>query len=281
MAKIKPLTEIRQKYFMYPRYPTTWCPGCGIGNCLQAVTRAIDETGRPQQSFTFSVGIGCYGNIGNYLDFDELRLAHGRAPAMATGLKLARPDLNVICMMGDGDATAIGGNHLIHAARRNLDITAIIMNNHTYGMTGGQYSPATRRGDYASTAPYGMIEPSFDICKLAEGAGATFVARTTTFRMVQTVDIVRRAILHPGFALVEIDSQCPVIYGRMNRWGNAVAMLKKQNALTVTVEKAKTMSPEELDGKIVVGVFKEAIEPEFTTEYYKIIRQAQEAANAR
>ncbi|MCL4371574.1 MAG: thiamine pyrophosphate-dependent enzyme [Chloroflexi bacterium] len=280
MAKLKPLTELRKEHFHFSRFPTTYCPGCGIGNVLQAVTRAIDETGRPPESFTFAVGIGCYGNIGNYLDFDELRLSHGRVPAMATGLKLARPDLNVIAMMGDGDATAIGGNHLIHAARRNIDITAIILNNHTYGMTGGQYSPATRLGDYATTAPYGMLEPAFDICKLAEGAGATFVARTTTFRMVQTIDIVRRAIEHPGFALVEIDSQCPVIYGRMNRWGDAVSMLKKQNALTVTLEKAKTMTPEELKGKIVVGIFKQAVEPEFTGEYYKVINRVRRPQDA-
>lgn len=278
MAKIKPLKEIRDRYFKFDRFPTTYCAGCGIGNVLQALSRAVDQTGRPRESFSMSVGIGCYGNIGNFLDFDELRLAHGRAPAMATGLKLARPDLNVLCMMGDGDATAIGGNHLIHAARRNIDITAIVMNNHTYGMTGGQYSPTTRLGDYSTTAPYGMVEPSFDICRLVEGAGATFVARSTTFRMVQTIDIVKKAIEHPGFALVEIDSQCPVIYGRMNRWGNAVAMLKKQNELTVTIERAKTMSPEELKGKIVVGVLVEKIEPEFTTEYYKVIDRARRAA---
>ncbi|MCL5025444.1 MAG: thiamine pyrophosphate-dependent enzyme [Chloroflexi bacterium] len=280
MAKIKPVKELRKEHFHFDRFPTTYCPGCGIGNVLQAVTRAIDETGRAPESFTFAVGIGCYGNIGNYLDFDELRLSHGRVPAMATGLKLARPDLNVIAIMGDGDATAIGGNHLIHAARRNIDITAIIINNHTYGMTGGQYSPATRMGDYATTAPYGMVEPAFDICRLAEGAGATFIARTTTYRMVQTIDIVRRAIEHPGFALVEIDSQCPVIYGRMNRWGDAVAMLKKQNALTVTLEKAKTMSPEDLKGKIVVGVFKESIEPELSSEYYKVIDRVRSAKDA-
>ena len=274
MARIKPLKQISEQYITARKFPTSWCPGCGIGMTMGGIVRAIDQMGVDRDLCTFVVGIGCYGGVMGYIDFDELHVAHGRSPALATGLKLMRPELNVICVVGDGDVSAIGGNHLIHAARRNIDITVVVMNNHVYGMTGGQYSPTTRKGDYTQTTPYGMMEPAFDICKLVEAAGATFVARTCTYRMTQMIDLIEQGMRHKGFALIEVESQCPVIYGRLNRLGSAVDMLRQQAESTVTVERAKTMTAKELEGKIITGVLVEKDEPEYVSEYYKLIERA-------
>jgi 2-oxoglutarate ferredoxin oxidoreductase subunit beta len=216
-------------------------------------------------------GIGCSSRITGYVDFHTLHTIHGRALAFATGVKMARPELNLIVPMGDGDALAIGGNHFIHAARRNIDITAIVMNNRIYGMTGGQYSPLSGENISATTAPFLTIDPSFDVVELAKAAGATFVARTTTFHIKQITDVIRQAILHEGFSVVEILSQCPTYFGRKNKAGDAVDMIQyfKKNTTTIG-SKAKKENPDLLER----GIFVQKEMPEYCSQYEKVVQKA-------
>ena len=190
---------IRERFF-----PHIWCPGCGHGTTLNALLHAFDELGLDPCSLVMVSGIGCSARISGYVNVHSMHTLHGRALAFATGIKLARPDLNVVVPMGDGDATAIGGNHFIHAARRNINLTAILMNNRIYGMTGGQYSPMSGAGTLATTAPYGNIDRDFDAVKLAEGAGATFVARSTTYHVKELCSLLKKAILHKACSVVEV-----------------------------------------------------------------------------
>ena len=190
---------LRERFF-----PHLWCPGCGHGMVLNGLLRAIEKLGMSKNEIVMVSGIGCSSRITGYVDFHTLHTIHGRALAFATGVKMARPELNLIVPMGDGDALAIGGNHFIHAARRNIDITAIVMNNRIYGMTGGQFSPLSGENIRATTAPYLTIDPSFDVVELSKAAGATFVARTTSYHIQQVSDLIRQAILHEGFSVVEV-----------------------------------------------------------------------------
>jgi len=216
-------------------------------------------------------GIGCSSRISGYVDFHTLHTIHGRALAFATGVKLSLPELNLIVPMGDGDALAIGGNHFIHAARRNIDLTAIVMNNRIYGMTGGQYSPLSGYGTLATTAPYTNIDQSFDTVKLATAAGATFVARSTTYHIQQLTKILKQAILHEGFSVVEVLTQCPTYFGRKNREGNAVDMMASYNKNTTPIgSKAKKENPDLIER----GIFIQKEMPEYCSEYDKIIEKA-------
>ena len=243
------------------RFPSLWCPGCGDGIFLGALLRAIDKSGYTKDQIVLVSGIGCSGRITAYVDFNTLHTTHGRALTFATGIKLAKPELKVIAIMGDGDATAIGGNHFIHAARRNIEITAIVINNSVYGMTGGQLSPATPLEMKTATSPYGNLENPFDICNLAEAAGSVFVARSAVYHVMLTEKLISKAINKKGFAVLEIISQCPTQYGRRVGLSSAAEMMKWQRDNTVTVEKAKGLSEEELRGKIRIGVLvdKEAL----------------------
>jgi 2-oxoglutarate ferredoxin oxidoreductase subunit beta len=216
-------------------------------------------------------GIGCSSRITGYVDFHTLHTIHGRALTFATGVKLGLPELNVIVPMGDGDALAIGGNHFIHAARRNIDITAIVMNNRIYGMTGGQFSPLSGIGTMATTAPFSNIDHDFDVAELSKAAGATFVARTTTFHAKQITDIIRQAILHEGFSVVEILTQCPTYFGRKNRVGSASDMMELYKKNTTAIgSKAKQENPELIER----GILHEVEAPEYCNEYDKIITAA-------
>ncbi|HSR12456.1 MAG TPA: 2-oxoacid:ferredoxin oxidoreductase subunit beta [Thermodesulfobacteriota bacterium] len=275
MPEKKTQSELMSQYFRQGTMPTTWCAGCGIGTIMGSVVRAIDASGVPRHRFVFVTGIGCYGPAGQYIKVSDLHALHGRTPAYATGLKLANPEVYPILLMGDGDAASIGGNHLIHAARRNIDVTALVMNNHNYGMTGGQYSPTTPKNVPAATAPYGMVERSFDLCRMVEAAGATFVARTTVYHVTQMVKLLTEAILHKGFSFVEIESQCPTYFGRSSKIGSAVNMLKRQKESSIPVEKARGMKPEELEGKIVTGVLVREERPEYGEEYRALIARVQ------
>jgi 2-oxoglutarate ferredoxin oxidoreductase subunit beta len=214
-----------------------------------------------------------------YLDFDTLHTTHGRAIAFATGIKIARPELKVIVLTGDGDTAAIGGNHLIHAARRNIDITVVVFNNNTYGMTGGQFSPTTPVGDLASTAPYGNIDPDFDIPALAQAAGATYTARGTAYHVDQTTKLIEAAIRHEGFSLVECATICPTYYGRRNKKGDAVEMMKWQRDNAIPAAQARKSRPEELVGKIVYGELWRCERPEYTRQYDAIIERARGKEN--
>jgi 2-oxoglutarate ferredoxin oxidoreductase subunit beta len=259
------------KYIRERFFPHLWCAGCGHGIVLNGLLRAIDKLGMSKNEIVMVSGIGCSSRISGYVDFHTLHSIHGRALAFATGVKLSMPELNVIVPMGDGDALAIGGNHFIHAARRNIAMTAIVMNNRVYGMTGGQYSPLSPCGTRATTAPYTNIDQGFDVVALATAAGATFVARTTTYHVQQMADIIRQAILHDGFSVVEILSQCPTYYGRHNKEGDAVAMLELLKEKTVPIgDKAKEKHPDLLER----GIFVQKELPEYCSAYDKIIERA-------
>ncbi|NLI46426.1 MAG: 2-oxoacid:ferredoxin oxidoreductase subunit beta [Acidobacteria bacterium] len=260
--------------------PHIWCPGCGHGIILKAVLRAVERLGLDKNKIAFVSGIGCSSRAVGYVDFNTLHTTHGRALAFATGVKIARPDLHVIVVSGDGDALAIGGNHFIHACRRNIDMTLIVFNNYIYGMTGGQYSPTTPEGSFASTAPFGSVEPPFDVCNLAIAAGATYVARGTAYSTAQLDKYVEKGIQNPGFSVIEALSQCPTYYGRKNKLRTPVDNLKWQKDVVVSAAKAKDMTPDQLAGKIQVGELHHGTRPEFTRTYQTIIQRAKDAALA-
>ena len=205
--------------------PHVLCPGCAHGIVLRAFLEAVVRLEIDQDSMAMVAGIGCSSRLVGYVDFCTLHTTHGRAPTFATGLKLARPELNVVVVTGDGDGLAIGGNHLIHVARRNVDITCLLFNNAIYGMTGGQAAPTTPAGSFASTAPHGSVEQPFDACKLLEGAGASFVARVLASEPHSMTEVFEAALDHRGFAFVEIMSDCPEYFGRYNRLGRGAEML--------------------------------------------------------
>jgi 2-oxoglutarate ferredoxin oxidoreductase subunit beta len=259
------------------KFPNVWCPGCGIGIVMGALIRAIDRLGWAKDDIAMVSGIGCSGRMPVYMDFNTMHTTHGRALAFATGLKMAKPKMHVITIMGDGDALAIGGNHFIHSARRNIGITAIVINNATYGMTGGQYSPTTPTGSLSTTAPYGNIDQPFPICDLGIAAGATFVARGTVYHATELDKLIEKALLHDGFALVEAVSYCHTTFGRINKLGTAADMLRYQKENGITLAAASKMTPDQLNGKIVRGVLHEREFPEYTAAYAKIIEQAMAA----
>lgn len=273
----KEITRLVHKYLRHDKkFPTLWCPGCGDGIVLGALIRAIDRTGWSKDEVVLVSGIGCAGRLPTYCDFNTLHTTHGRALTFATGIKLANPRLKVIVVMGDGDATAIGGNHFIHTARRNIDVTAIIINNNIYGMTGGQYSPTTPYGMKATTAPYTNIEQSFDICNLAEASGSPFVARGTVYHARHLDGLIEKALLKKGFSVVEVITNCHTYYGRLNKLGGAVEMIMWMKKHAVTAEKAKNMSPEELKDKIAIGVFVDKELPVYHEEYERVRARAKE-----
>ena len=258
-----------EKYMRVNRLPHIWCPGCGIGQIINGAIRAIDRVGLDQDKTVVVSGIGCSGRAPGYMNFDTLHTMHGRALAFATGIKLAKPELNVIVIMGDGDCAAIGGNHFIHAARRNIDVTALVINNQIYGMTGGQYSPTTPVEALATTAPYGDAEPGFDLCGVAQAAGATFVGRVAPVRMPELINTLARALQHRGFSFVEAVSQCPVYFGRMNRLGGPVQMLMRQKEITLPTRAAQ-QNPDAAQGKLLTGVLYESERPAYEDLYGKV-----------
>ncbi len=271
------VTKLIHKYLRHEKkFPHVWCPGCGNGIVLGALIRAIDRTGFSKDEIVLVSGIGCAGRLPVYVDFNTLHTTHGRALTFATGVKLANPRLQVIVVMGDGDATAIGGNHFIHAARRNLNLTAIIINNSTYGMTGGSIPPPRPmapcpppRSTATSSTP--------SIAELAVTAGAAWVGRGTVYHATLLDQLMEAAIMKRGFAVVETMSHCHTLFGRKNRLGGPVEMMRRQKELAVRVEKAASMTPEELAGKITIGVLADRDLPVFTHEYHKVREQARKA----
>jgi 2-oxoglutarate ferredoxin oxidoreductase subunit beta len=257
------------------KFPHLWCPGCGIGIVMGAVIRAIDSLGLDKDHVAMISGIGCTSRMPVYMDFNTMHTTHGRALAFATGLKLVRPDMHILVVMGDGDALAIGGNHFIHAARRNVGLTAVVVNNNIYGMTGGQASPTTPMGMRATTAPYGNIDPPFPITDLSIAAGAAFVARSTVFHSNELERYIRMGMESPGFAVIEAVSHCHTTYGRLNKLGTAVEMMGQIRDASITQRAAEKLTPEELAGKIVRGVFHHDTS---RLEYTALYRQIQEQA---
>jgi 2-oxoglutarate ferredoxin oxidoreductase subunit beta len=274
-------TQLIYKYLRHEKkFPHVWCPGCGNGIVLGALIRAIDRIGYDKDDLVLVSGIGCIGRLPVYVDCNTLHTTHGRALTFATGVKLANPKLKVIVVMGDGDATAIGGNHFIHAARRNLDLTAIIVNNLTYGMTGGQYSPTTPYGAISATSRFGHIEHAFDIAAMAVTAGAALVGRGTVYHATLLDQLMEQAMRKPGFAVVEVMSHCHTQYGAKNRLGGPIEMMQRQKDLAVRVEKALTLPPEAMAGKFTIGVLVDRDLPVYTREYDKI-RGAARAAEEK
>jgi len=267
------VTKLIHNYLRHDKkFPHVWCPGCGIGIMLGALIRAIDHTGYNKDEIVLVSGIGCTGRLSVYVDFNTLHTTHGRALTFATGVKLARPGLKVIVVMGDGDAVAIGGNHFIHAARRNIDLTAIIVNNSVYGMTGGQYSPTTPYGMRSTTTAYSNVEHSFSISELAVTAGAVFVGRGTVYHAKLLESLMEKAFHKVGFSVVEVISHCHTQFGRLNRMGSAVEMMQWQRDHAVAVEKAAQMKDEELKDKFKIGVLVDRDLPAYQDEYEKVRR---------
>ena len=259
------------------RFPHVWCPGCGIGILFAALIHALHELNIPRDKILLASGIGCTSRMPGYLDTDTFHVLHGRALAAATGVKLARPDMEVVVVGGDGDMLAIGGNHFIHAARRNIGITCIVLNNYNYAMTGGQQSPTTPRDMFATTAPYGAIDDPADACSLAAASGAAFVARTTTYNFVQLKRFVKTALSRKGFRLIEVVAQCPTIFGRLNRMPATKDLLAWIKGHTVTLEAVKKMDADELRDKIVTGVFVDREVEEYSDRYARLIKKVRNA----
>ncbi len=265
------VTKLIHEYLRHDKkFPHVWCPGCGIGTMLGALIRAINGCGFSKDEIVLVSGIGCTGRLPVYVDFNTLHTTHGRALTFATGVKLAKPALKVIVVMGDGDAVAIGGNHFIHAARRNVDISAIILNNSVYGMTGGQYSPTTPYGMRTATSQYTNVEQAFRISELAVTAGAAFVGRGTVYHAKMLDGLMEKAFLKKGFSVVEVIAHCHTQYGRMNRMGSAVEMMTWQKEHAVTVEQAARMEEDELKDKFKIGVLVDKELPVFHEEYEKV-----------
>ncbi|NPA47200.1 MAG: 2-oxoacid:ferredoxin oxidoreductase subunit beta [Thermococci archaeon] len=270
--------EIRDRYLRKDMLPTIFCPGCGIGSVLQFTLRAIDDLKLNQDEIVWVSGIGCSSRVPGFVNFDGLHTTHGRALAFATGIKMVNPDLKIIAFMGDGDAAAIGGNHFIHAIRRNLDVTVILINNFTYGMTGGQVAPTTLKGLRGTTAPYGQFENPFDIAELAVASGANYVARWTVFNYIQGINSIKKALQKEGFTLVEFLSPCPVSFGRRNRMKTAPEILKWYQKITVPINRARKMSQEELEGKVVIGEFVDRDRPGLVRAYREYVERAKRIA---
>lgn len=266
-----------EKYLRQERLPHIWCPGCGHGIILKSLLRGIDALKLDKNEVMLVSGIGCASRLPGYCDFNTLHTTHGRALPFATGVKLIKPHLKVIVTSGDGDTVAIGGNHFIHTCRRNIDMTLIIFNNSIYGMTGGQTSPTTPFGSKTSTAPYGNLGGHFDFVKLAEAAGATYVARATTYHVKLLEKVIIEGIEHPGFSVIEVLEDCPTAYGRRNKLGTPAQMMKRHKENCVRLTQIDKMSIEEVEGKIPIGVFTKRIRQEFVQEHYRIIERAQES----
>lgn len=262
-------------YIREEMFPHIWCPGCGNGIVLGAIIRAIDDLKWDRDKIVMISGIGCSSRITGYVDFCTMNTTHGRALPFATGIKMANPDLKVVVVMGDGDCSAIGGNHFIHAARRNIDLTAIIINNMIYGMTGGQYSPLTPTGRFGTTAPYGNIDQSFDLTSLAMAAGANYVARGTVYHVRQSISLMKKALDKKGFSVVEIISDCPISFGKMNKMRTAVEMLKWIKDIAVSKKAWENLSVEERKEKFVIGEFLDIDRPDYNERYNEIIKKAQ------
>ncbi|RZD15396.1 MAG: 2-oxoacid:ferredoxin oxidoreductase subunit beta [Candidatus Acidulodesulfobacterium ferriphilum] len=258
------------KYLRKNTLPHIWCPGCGDGIILKALLRAIDKSGYSKDEVVITSGIGCASRLPGYVDFNTIHTTHGRALTFAIGIKMYKPRLKVITISGDGDALAIGGNHFIHAARRNIDMTLIVFNNYTYGMTGGQYSPTQPLDSYSTTTPFGNIEPPFDVCNLAQAAGATWVGRSTSYHAVQLEKFMVDALNHTGFSVLDVITNCHISYGRRNKMKSPVEMIKYQKEKAVPARSAENMTPEDLAGRFKTGIlFEKKDMPEFCGEYYK------------
>ena len=247
---------IAPEWLRADRLPHIYCTGCGNGTVINCTLAAVEEMGWKRDETIFISGIGCSSRAPGYILSDSLHTTHGRALAFATGVKMAKPDLNVVVFTGDGDLAAIGGNHFIHACRRNVDMTVVCMNNHIYGMTGGQGSPTTPRGAYSTTTPYGMSEPAFDLAELAVAAGANYVARWTSYHVKELTKAIATGMQTPGLSFIEVRTQCPTNYGRHNKLRRVSDMIEYLRSHAMLVQKYNRLVAEGKpipDGTCTVG----------------------------
>lgn len=264
------------KYLRNEKLPHIFCPGCGHGIALKSLLRGIDRAGLEKDNVAMVSGIGCSSRIPGYVDFNTLHTLHGRALSYATGIKFAKPHMNVIVATGDGDALAIGGNHFIHTCRRNIDMTILVFTNYTYGMTGGQFSPATPLGAISHTSRFGNIEPPFDTCTLAKAAGATFVARGTAYHALELEKIVQEALEHKGTSVIEIIDGCPIYFGRDNSYKSISQMMEEvEKNGTVSIKQVDKLSPEKLKGKKIRGILHREDKQEYCEGYEQLVKKIQ------
>lgn len=261
------------KYLRTDRLPNIFCAGCGNGIIMNTFFNGMEMAEIDFDNLALVSGIGCSSRVPGYIKCDSLHTTHGRPIAFATGLKLANPELDVVVFTGDGDAAAIGGNHLIHGSRRNIDITVICINNSIYGMTGGQISPTSPTGSYGSTAPYGAVEKPFNLSELTTAAGATYVSRWTTAHPVQLSNAIKKGLQNKGFSFIEAVSQCPTYFGRKNKMKTAVEMMQWMKDQSVLKRKADTLEEAELEGKLIIGEFQNKTEAEFTEKICQLLEE--------
>ncbi|MFA5913305.1 MAG: 2-oxoacid:ferredoxin oxidoreductase subunit beta [Burkholderiales bacterium] len=259
--------------------PHFLCPGCGHGIALRALLWALDELRVERDQLAVVSGIGCAGRLSAYIDANTFHVTHGRPLAYATGLALARPELHVVVISGDGDCLAIGGNHLIHACRRNLKLTCLMLNNEIYGMTGGQVSPTTSESMLTSTTPLGNSEPSFDACALAAAAGAGFVGREVTRHVPRLKELIKAGLAHPGFAFVEVLSDCTEIFGRKNDLGSSPEMMLRQKSDIRPSAYRDSVDTPFRSTELPTGILSQNQRPEYGAAYRRAAA-AQRAANA-
>jgi len=271
-----PVNSPMEKWLRMDRMPHIWCPGCGIGTAVNCFVRAIEKSGIPRDKLAVVSGIGCTGRVAGYIKLDSFHTTHGRAIPFAIGLKLANPELHVVVFSGDGDLIAIGGNHFIHAARRNVDITVICVNNFTYGMTGGQVAPTSPKFSVATTTPYGNLESPFNLAHLADSSGASYVARYTTFHVRPLVNTMKEALTKNGFSFVEVLSPCPTLFARRNRLGDGLDIMRLFKEKSIRRDGLSTdaavMDLE--NGPIVVGKFKDRPREAFLDVYNDAMTKA-------
>ena len=259
---LKDETHPLDDYLRVDRLPHIWCPGCGLGLILNSFLRSLLKSGIVLDKVAVVSGIGCSGRAAGYLKLDSFHTTHGRAIPFATGLKLANPELKVVVFSGDGDLVAIGGNHLIHAARRNIDITVVCVNNFNYGMTGGQFGPTTPTTARTTTSRMGNLEAPFNIPYLAEASGAVYVARWTTAQVQQLEKAITEALLKKGFSLVEVISPCPTYYGRKNRLATGLSLMQYYRDSSITKHGTSTKNAGiDFNGQITVGKFVDIYRP--------------------
>ena len=269
------------EYLRTEKIPTLWCWGCGDGVILKTFIRAIDKLGWKKDDVCVVSGIGCSGRFSSYVDFNTVHTTHGRTVAYATGIKLANPDKHVVCVAGDGDALAIGGNHTIHGCRRNIDITLIVVQNFIYGLTNSQTSPTTPRGFWTVSQKAGNIDPTFNACKLAEAAGASFVARETVNEPRKLEKVLIKAMEHKGFSFVEVVSNCHINMGRKNKMANAMATLDWIDSITLPKKKHDALSEEEKLNYLPTGILKEDNEAEEYCEMYEEIKKVHQGKRGK
>ena len=271
-----------EKYMRLDRLPHIWCSGCGIGSAMSCFLRAIDRGGIDPDKVSVVSGIGCTGRVAGYVKLDSFHTTHGRAIPFATGLKLANPELNVVVFSGDGDLAAIGGNHLIHAARRNIDMTVICVNNFNYGMTGGQVGPTTPFEARTTTTAYGNFESPFNLPYLVSASGASYVARWTALHIRQLEKAVAEAMNKPGFSFIEVIAPCPVTYGRLNKEPTGLDSMHHYQERSIIRNGANPADVGiELHGPIVVGKFVDRELPTLQERLLEVADKAKERVKAK